>query len=518
MDDLMTVVDWSRWQFALTAMYHWLFVPLTLGISVIVGIMESIYYRTKSPKWLSLTKFWMLLFGINFAVGVATGIILEFEFGTNWSNYSWFVGDIFGAPLAIEGLLAFFMESTFIAVMFFGWKKVGPGFHLAATWLTAIGASISALWILIANAWMQYPVGMEFDPAQMRNVMTDFWAVALSPVAMHKFFHAVFSGWVLAGVFVVGVSCWFLLKNRRREFALSSIKVGATVGLVGMIMTLWTGDGSAVDVAKVQPMKLAAMEGLYNGSCGQPISAIGIVNPAKTAENDEEPYLFDISIPYGLSLLATHNPHAFVPGINDLIEGIELTPQGDTIRHDSYATRIAMGKRAHESLRAFDAATAAGNKAAADSAAQALKEDYKYFGYGYLTSPAQAVPPVALTYYSFRTMVGIGSLLLVVLILALWIAVKRPSLLDRKWILWIGMICVPLVWVCSEAGWVVAEVGRQPWIIQDIMPVTAAVSDISAGSVQLTFWMFAVVFTAFLAAEIGIMLKQISKGSKSTDE
>lgn len=518
MDDLMTVVDWSRWQFALTAMYHWLFVPLTLGISVIVGIMESIYYRTKSPKWLSLTKFWMLLFGINFAVGVATGIILEFEFGTNWSNYSWFVGDIFGAPLAIEGLLAFFMESTFIAVMFFGWKKVSPGFHLAATWLTAIGASISALWILIANAWMQYPVGMEFDPAQMRNVMTDFWAVVLSPVAMHKFFHAVFSGWVLAGVFVVGVSCWFLLKNRRREFALSSIKVGATVGLVGMIMTLWTGDGSAVDVAKVQPMKLAAMEGLYNGSCGQPISAIGIVNPAKTAENDEEPYLFDISIPYGLSLLATHNPHAFVPGINDLIEGIELTPQGDTIRHDSYATRIAMGKRAHESLRAFDAATAAGNKAAADSAAQALKADYKYFGYGYLTSPAQAVPPVALTYYSFRIMVGIGSLLLLVLILALWIAVKRPSLLDRKWILWIGMICVPLVWVCSEAGWVVAEVGRQPWIIQDIMPVTAAVSDISAGSVQLTFWMFAVVFTAFLAAEIGIMLKQISKGSKSTDE
>lgn len=518
MDDLMTVVDWSRWQFALTAMYHWLFVPLTLGISVIVGIMESIYYRTKSPKWLSLTKFWMLLFGINFAVGVATGIILEFEFGTNWSNYSWFVGDIFGAPLAIEGLLAFFMESTFIAVMFFGWKKVSPGFHLAATWLTAIGASISALWILIANAWMQYPVGMEFDPAQMRNVMTDFWAVVLSPVAMHKFFHAVFSGWVLAGVFVVGVSCWFLLKNRRREFALSSIKVGATVGLVGMIMTLWTGDGSAVDVAKVQPMKLAAMEGLYNGSCGQPISAIGIVNPAKTAENDEEPYLFDISIPYGLSLLATHDPHAFVPGINDLIEGIELTPQGDTIRHDSYATRIAMGKRAHESLRAFDAATAAGNKAAADSAAQALKEDYKYFGYGYLTSPAQAVPPVALTYYSFRIMVGIGSLLLLVLILALWIAVKRPSLLDRKWILWIGMICVPLVWVCSEAGWVVAEVGRQPWIIQDIMPVTAAVSDISAGSVQLTFWMFAVVFTAFLAAEIGIMLKQISKGSKSTDE
>lgn len=285
-----------------------------------------------------------------------------------------------------------------------------------------------------------------------------------------------------------------------------------------MLFTLWTGDSSAVDVAKIQPMKLAAMEGLYNGQCSQPISAIGIINPAKTIDNDEDPYLFDISIPYGLSLLATHNPHSFVPGINDLIEGIELTPQGDTIRHDSYATRIAMGKRAHESLRAFDAATAAGNKAAADSAAQALKADYKYFGYGYFTSPAQAVPPVALTYYSFRTMVGIGSLLFVILIIALWMAYKRPQLFDRKWILWIGMICIPLVWVCSEAGWVVAEVGRQPWIIQDLMPVTAAVSDISASSVQLTFWMFAVVFTAFLAAEICIMLKQISKGSKSTDE
>ena len=518
MDNLMSVVDWSRLQFALTAMYHWLFVPLTLGISVIVGIMETIYYRTKNPRWLAITKFWMLLFGINFAVGVATGIILEFEFGTNWSNYSWFVGDIFGAPLAIEGLLAFFMESTFIAVMFFGWKKVSPGFHLTSTWLTAIGASISALWILIANAWMQYPVGMEFDPAQMRNVMTNFWAVVLSPVAMHKFFHAVFSGWVLAGIFVTGVSCWFLLKKRRKEFAISSIKVGSCVGLIGMILTLWTGDGSAVDVAKVQPMKLAAMEGLYNGRCEQPISAIGIINPAKTIDNNENPYLFDISIPYGLSILATHNPHAFVPGINDLIEGIEITPQGDTIRHDSYATRIAMGKRAHESLRAFDAAIAAGDSAAADSAARALKADYKYFGYGYFSTPAEAVPPVALTYYSFRTMVGIGSLLFLILLAGLWIAYKRPQLLERKWVLWIGMACIPLVWVCSEAGWVVAEVGRQPWIIQDLMPVTAAVSDISAGSVQLTFWMFAVVFTAFLAAEIGIMLKQISKGSKSTDE
>lgn len=209
MNDLISVVDWSRWQFALTAMYHWLFVPLTLGLGVIVAVMESIYFRTRSQAWLKITKFWMLLFGINFACGVATGIILEFEFGTNWSNYSWFVGDIFGAPLAIEGLFAFFMEATFIAVMFFGWKRVSPRFHLVSTWLTAIGASISALWILVANAWMHYPDGMTFNPEMMRNEMTDFWAVALSPVAINKFCHAVMSGWALAGVFVIGVSAFF---------------------------------------------------------------------------------------------------------------------------------------------------------------------------------------------------------------------------------------------------------------------------------------------------------------------
>lgn len=518
MSDLMSVVDWSRAQFALTAMYHWLFVPLTLGLSVIVAVMETIYYRTRSERWLAITKFWMLLFGINFAVGVATGIILEFEFGSNWSNYSWFVGDIFGAPLAIEGLLAFFMESTFVAVMFFGWKKVSPRFHLAATWLTAIGASISALWILIANAWMQYPVGMEFDPEQMRNVMDDFRAVALSPVAMHKFCHAVFSGWALAGVFVLGVSCWFLLKKRNSDMALRSMKVGGWIGMAGMLFTMWSGDGSALDVARVQPMKLAAMEGLYEGKCGQEIVAFGILNPEKTAENDADAYLFDISIPNGLSFLATHDFNAFVPGINDLIDGIELTPEGDTIRTDSYAERIAIGRKAHEALRAFDTAAAAGDSVAMASAAAELKENYRYFGYGYLESPYDAVPPVALTFYSFHLMVILGGYLLIFFIVALWMVYRRPSALGHKWILWLGMLTIPVVYVCSQAGWVTAEVGRQPWIIQDLMPVQAAISDISTGAVMITFWMFAAVFTAFMAAEVGIMLKQISKGSKSDYE
>ena len=518
MNELSSVIDWSRAQFALTAMYHWLFVPLTLGLSIIVAIMETVYYRTRSERWLAITKFWMTLFGINFAIGVATGIILEFEFGANWSNYSWFVGDIFGAPLAIEGLFAFFLESTFVAVMFFGWKKVSRGFHLTSTWLTAIGASISALWILVANGWMQYPVGMEFDPDQMRNVMDNFWEVALSPVAIHKFFHAVFSGWVLAGCFVLGVSCWFLLKKRNRAMAISSIKVGGWVGLVGMLLTAWSGDSSAVDVAKVQPMKLAAMEGLYEGKCGQEIVAFGILNPAKTPQNDEDPYLFDISIPKGLSLLATHDPNAFVPGINDLIDGVAITENGDTISTVSYAERIEIGRAAQQALRDFDTAKAAGDTVAMAEAKTRVLDNYRYFGYGYLESPYDAVPPIGLTFYSFHLMALLAGYLLLYFLLAVWLAYKKQSALDHKWILWLGMLTIPLVYVCSQAGWVTAEVGRQPWIIQDLMPCSAAISEIQPASVILTFWLFAAVFTAFLAAEVCIMVKQIQKGSKANYE
>ncbi len=507
----MTVVDWSRGLFALTAMYHWLFVPLTLGLGVIVGIMETIYYRTRSEKWLATTRFWMTLFGINFAMGVATGIILEFEFGTNWSNYSWFVGDIFGAPLAIEGLLAFFMEATFIAIMFFGWKKVSPGFHLASTWLTTIGATISALWILVANAWMQYPVGMEFNPAQMRNVMDDFWAVAFSPVAVHKFFHAVFDGWVLASVFVMGVSAYLIMRNKRRAMALESVKIAGWVGIVGMVLTLWTGDSSAVDVARVQPMKLAAMEGLYDGEKGAELVGFGILNPAKTHENDEDPFLMKIAIPRGLSFLANHDFDSFVPGINDLINGVSINEVGDTVNTVSYAERIVMGKKAHEALRRFDKALTAGDTAAMDLARAEIKENYPYFGYGYLSSPSEAVPPVAITFYSFHIMVLAGGYLTLFLIIALWSGYKKINLWDRRWWQWVAMLSVAVVWICSEAGWVTAEVGRQPWIIQDLMPARAAISAIPAGSVILTFWLFAAVFTAFLAAEAVIMVKQIKK-------
>lgn len=508
----MTVVDWSRWQFALTAIYHWLFVPLTLGLSVIVAIMESIYLRTKSQEWLKATKFWMTLFGINFAIGVATGIILEFEFGTNWSNYSWFVGDIFGAPLAIEGILAFFMEATFVAVMFFGWNRVSPRFHLAATWLTAIGASISALWILVANAWMQYPTGMEFDPAQMRNVMDNFWAL-FSGIAVNKFFHAVFSGWALAGVFVIGVSSWFLIKNRNRQFALRSIKVGAWTGLAGILLTMYTGDGSAVEVTRHQPMKLAAMEGLYKGNSPQSIVAVGIVNPDKKWNNDEDEYIFDIAIPYGLSILAKHDPMAFVPGVTDIIEGIDINENGDTINTVSYAERIALGKQAHESLRKFDMAKAAGDKAAMETASRELKKNYPYFGYGYFDSVEEAIPPIGMTFYSFRVMVILGSYFLLLFIVVL-ICVYHKNLFDRmRWLQWVALVSVPFMWICSEAGWIVAEVGRQPWTVQDLLPTRAAISAISSGTVITTFWMFAAIFTILLVAEVSIMMRYISRQS-----
>lgn len=513
MENLTSVVDWSRLQFAMTAIYHWLFVPLTLGLSVIVAIMESAYLKTKSENWLRATKFWMTLFGINFAIGVATGLILEFEFGTNWSNYSWFVGDIFGAPLAIEGIVAFFMEATFGAVMFFGWNKVSPRFHLLSTWLTAIGASISALWILVANAWMQYPVGMEFDPAQMRNVMNDFWAL-FSGIAVNKFFHAVFSGWALAGVFVIGVSCYMMWKKRNRDFAVSSMKVGAWFGIAGLVLTIYTGDGSAVQVARHQPMKLAAMEGLYHGHTGQSLTAVAWLNPDKEWNNDEDEYLFEVSIPYGLSILANHDPHSFVPGISDIVEGFSINAAGDTVNTVGYAERIERGKLAQKALADYDAARKAGDEAAMQKADDELRANYPYFGYAYFKDVKEAIPPVGLTFTMFRVMVILGSYFLLFFAVTL-LLVYRKNLIDRTgWFYWVAMLSVPLMWICSEAGWAVAEVGRQPWTIQDLLPTVAAISDIPVSSVVLTFWMFAVVFTVLLVAEVSIMCRYVDKKSK----
>jgi cytochrome d ubiquinol oxidase subunit I len=270
------MVDWARSQFALTAMYHWLFVPLTLGLSLLCAFFESIYVSTGNEEWKRITKFWMTLFGINFAIGVATGIM--FEFGTNWSNYSWMVGDIFGAPLAIEGIVAFFLEATFFAVMFFGWDRVSKGFHLFSTWMVAIGANLSALWILVANGWMQYPVGMAFNPETVRFEMQNFWEVLFSPMAIAKFTHTTSTSFLVGALFVIAVSSWYLLRGRHVVMARKSIIVAAAFGLLSTVYVAFTGDESAYVTANKQPMKLAAYEGLYQGRINAPMTVFGIVN------------------------------------------------------------------------------------------------------------------------------------------------------------------------------------------------------------------------------------------------
>lgn len=511
------LTDASRLQFALTAMFHWIFVPLTLGLGFIIAFMETKYYlaHKKSPVgenpqanfWKKVTKFWMKIFAINFAIGVATGIILEFEFGTNWSNYSWFVGDIFGAPLAIEGIFAFFMETTFFAVMYFGWNKVSKKFHLVSTWLTAIGANLSAVWILIANSWMQHPVGMAFNPDTARNEMVDFWAVVFSPVAMNKLFHTATSAFVLASVVVIGISCWYLIKNREIEFAKKSIRIAAVFGLISSLLLAFSGDGSAYQVGKYQPMKLAAMEGLYNSENGTPLVAFALLNPDKTIDNTEDTYLFNISIPQGLSLLANRKADSFVPGINDIINGgYEYTDENGQVQTAlSFEQKKAKGAIALKALEAYNKAKQVNNQGAMDEAKEALMENFNYFGYGFLKNPKDIVPPIALNFYSFRIMVMLGAYFILFFILALVIN-------DKKWFYYLSILSIPAVYVCSQCGWIVAEVGRQPWTIQDLLPVQAAVSGISAANVYTTIIIFFLLFTTLLAAELRIMFKQIKKG------
>ena len=531
-------VDWSRAQFALTAIYHWLFVPLTLGLAVIMGIVETKYYRTKDEFWKKAAKFWQKLFGVNFAMGVATGIILEFEFGTNWSNYSWFVGDIFGAPLAVEGIVAFFMESTFVAVMFFGWKKVSPGFHLASTWLTGLGATISAWWILVANAWMQYPVGCEFNPDTMRNEMVSFAEVALSPFAIDKFCHTVISSWIIGAIFCVAVCCWYLMKDRETKLATESMKIGAWVGLIAALLAGATGHKSAQSIGEVQPMKLAAMEALYNGGEDQGLTAIAWVNPfCQPDYANEESAPLKIERPYALSFRATNDIHGFVPGINDILNGY-TKPDGTV--EPSVDEKIARGKKAIEALAAYRQAKFNSSDDGSTAAYQldVLKENMKYFGYGYIKDKNDIVPFIPVNFWAFRIMVGLGCVFILYFLVLLLLIYDVPflSVVTRRllatvgllpetmadaprritglpfWHYWTAIALVPLAYIASECGWLVAEFGRQPWTIQDMLPTWAAFSDLNGGSVALTFILFLILFTTMLAVEINILLKQIKKG------
>jgi len=509
------LVNWSRAQFALTAMYHWLFVPLTLGITFIIAFMETIYVKTGDPEWKKATKFWMTLFGINFAIGVATGIILEFEFGTNWSNYSWFVGDIFGAPLAIEGIMAFFLESTFIAVMFFGWNKVSKKFHLFSTWLVAIGSNLSALWILVANGWMQFPTGMQFNPETARNEMMNFWDVFLSPVAINKFLHTITSAYVLASIFVIGVSAWFLLKGREKLLAKRSIIIASVFGFLSSVFLIYTGDGSAYQVAQKQPMKLAAMEGLYAGSTGAGLIIAGVPTPGKEYDDNQDEFVFKFEIPKLLSFLGYRDTEAFVPGVKDLVEGgYEYTDEdGNKHKAISAEEKIEKGKTAIAALSDFKKAKEDGNELLMESSLKVFRENFKYFGYGFLNDPKSIIPNVPITFYSFHIMVGLGFYFLLLFAIML-LLIFRGKLENKPWLLRLAIFTIPLAYIASMSGWIVAEVGRQPWTIQDLLPTVASVSQIDASAVQITFFLFTVIFTALLIAEIKIMVKQIKIGPK----
>ena len=430
-----------------------------------------------------------------------------------------FVGDIFGAPLAIEGILAFFLESTFIAVMFFGWRKVSRGFHLTATWLTAFGANLSAWWILVANAWMQHPVGCDFNLETVRNEMSSFSAVALSPVAVNKFLHTVTSSFTLAALFVVGVSAWYLLRGREKRMASKSIAIASLFGLVSALATAWTGDRSGAIAARTQPMKLAAMEALYDGREGAPLTAVGLLRPQAGHASGDEAFYFKIDIPKLLSIMSFRDADAFVPGINDLVEG---NPERGIL---SAEEKIARGHAVIATLDRYRRARDEGDEGtmrqiealfdrSTPQGGHFLREYFAYFGYGYLESPQQLVPNVPLLFYSFRVMVGAGCFFILLLGVIWWLN-RKDKLADKRWLLRVAVWSIPLAYLASQAGWVLAEVGRQPWAIQDLMPVGIAASKIGPGSVSATFFIFLALFTALLIAELSIMFRQIKIGPEN---
>ena len=511
----LSLVDWSRAQFALTAVYHWLFVPLTLGLSFILAIMETIYVKTGKEEWRRIIRFWMTLFGINFAIGMATGIILEFQFGTNWSNYSWFVGDIFGAPLAVEGILAFFLESTFVAVMFFGWNKVNKKFHLVSTWLVAIGANLSALWILVANAWMQHPVGMIFNPDTARNEMINFWAVLFNQVAIDKFLHTISSGFLLASMFVLGISAWFLIRKREEHMAKRSILIAGVFGLLSSLMVAYTGDESARTISKVQPVKFASMEALYEGKNNAGLIAFGVLKDTdkKIGDKKVRELGLKIQIPGLLSVLTGGDRDSYVQGLSDHISG------NDKLGTISTAEKIQNGKYARDILTSYKKARLNNDTAQIRALKGVFKDKdfqnkyFRYFGYASIDKPEDVIPNVTVTFYSFHLMVVLGFLFIMIFSVALYL-LFRGTISDNRWFLWIAMLSIPLPYIASELGWLLTEIGRQPWIIQDMMTVSKAVSQISAGSVVTTFILFAVLFTGLFISEVSIMIKQIKTGPK----
>lgn len=501
----IALVNWSRGQFALVAFIHWIFVPLTIGLIYIVAFSQTMYVKTKDASWEKIAKFWAKLFGINFAFGVGTGIILGVELGSNWSNFSWIAGDIFAPHLAFEGIMAFFLEATFIAVMFFGWGKVGKIFHLVSIYMVALGATLSALWILVANAWMNHPVGMEFNPLTVRYEMVDFFAALFSPFAVNKFLHTIASSFTIASFFVITVCCWYLLKKRNIIFAKRSLIIATSFGLLSSVFVAATGDGSAYNIAQHQPVKLAAMEGFYHGKEGAGLVTMGILNPKKELGDNKDAFIFKHEIPYLLSLLGYRSKDAFVPGIYDLVFG---NPERNIL---SAQEKIYIGKNAVDNLEAF-------KKAEKENDLEKMNfyrsefDKYKHFiGYAHFTKPEQVLPNIPVIFYNFRIMVIIGTFLIGFAFLMLILTIKN-KIEKFKWLLKIGLFGFPLAFIASMSGWIVAEMGRQPWTIQGLLSTNVSASNLSSNAVFYTFVIFAVVLFTLVAVEVKIMINAIKNG------
>ena len=500
------LVDLSRLQFAATAMYHFLFVPLTIGMVWMLVIMESAYVMTGKLVYKDMTRFWGKLFGINFALGVTTGITLEFQFGTNWAYYSHYVGDIFGAPLAIEGLMAFFLESTFIGLFFFGWDRLSKQQHLLVTILMAVGTNLSALWILIANGWMQNPVGSEFSYETMRMEMTNFWTVVFNPVAQGKFVHTVSAGYVTGAMFVLSISAWYLLRGRDTEFAKRSFRIAAAFGFASACSVIVLGDESGYALGEAQQTKLAAMEAMWETEPAPASFNLIAIPNEEEMKND-----FAIHIPWAMGIIGTRSFDKELPGLNDIlaknreriVTGVEAVKLLERLRADP--TDLALRD-------AFD-------QVKADLGFGLLLK--KYVASMDEVTPElidraarDTIPRVTPLFWTFRIMVALGFAMLALFGLALWYSVKG-DFAERRWLLWWALLFLPMPWISCEMGWFVAEYGRQPWTIYGVLPTHLSVSTLTVNSLYGSLAGFVGFYTLLLIVEMYLMIKFARQGPGS---
>ena len=500
---LTDVVDLSRFQFASTALYHFIFVPLTIGLSFLLAVMESLYVMTNKTIYKDMTKFWGKLFGINFAVGVATGLTMEFQFGTNWAYYSHYVGDIFGAPLAIEALVAFFLESTLVGMFFFGWDKLSKRQHLSVTWLTALGSNFSGLWILMANGWMQNPVGAEFNFETMRMEMTDFIEVIFNPVTQVKFVHTVAAGYTTGALFIMGISAYYMLKGRDLPFARRSFAVASAFGMAAIVSTVMLGDESGYELGDVQQVKLAAIEAEWHTEeAPASFTLFGFPNQ-ETMETD-----YAIKIPYVMGIIATRSLDTPVVGIHDLLAKNEERVRSGILAY-GLLEKLRSGDKSQQNIDDFelvkhDLGYGLLVKKYSDNVVDATEQQIKQ-------AAKDTIPTVAPLFWSFRIMVVCGVLMFAIIGLS-FVQICRRKIGTNRWLLKATICAIPLPWIACEAGWFVAEYGRQPWAIGEILPVNMAASNLPASSLWISIGLVYLFYTAFLIIEMFLMVKFAKMG------